>query len=252
MAVIHCYKPLGATPLEAMERLRAQSPSLQRSRMTYAGRLDPMAEGVLLVLTDSDCLRSKEYLPLTKTYRATILAGYRSDSYDALGLVTQGAAVDVDALTREFHALAGVHQLPFPPYSAFKVQGRPLHWWAQHGRLGEIEIPLKQMTVLRMSDVTTTRQDSAQVLQEIVRRIGLVQGDFRQSEIIRRWHEVLRENRRLVIASVTLEVASGTYIRSLVEDVGRKLGCSALLLQLQRTAVGPHTLAEAISLESDV
>ena len=53
--ILKLYKKEGETPLEAIERFRRKNPEYRNEKMTYAGRLDPMAEGVLLVLAGNEC-----------------------------------------------------------------------------------------------------------------------------------------------------------------------------------------------------
>jgi len=55
--------------------------------MTYAGRLDPLAEGLLLVLTGEECKNKEKYLGLDKEYEVDVLFGFATDTYDILGKV---------------------------------------------------------------------------------------------------------------------------------------------------------------------
>ncbi len=248
MAIYNVNKPLGWTPLQALETLREQRPELADSFMTYAGRLDPMAEGVLIALTDDDRFRAVDFQALPKTYRATILFGYVTDSYDALGVAQAGGVVERSEIEAAMTKLEGVHPLPFPPYSSYKVQGQPLHAWAKQDRLDEIEIPVKDMQVTKASLVTWGEPSPAAVLADIQHRIGLVDGDFRQREILNSWLHLLVGERQLLTATLTLEVTSGTYIRSLAQALGVEIGCGAVLLNLVRTRVGDYALEDALPL----
>lgn len=248
MAILNLNKPPGWTPLQALERLRVLNPDLKDESMVYAGRLDPMAEGVLVVLSGDDRYRKDEFLNLDKTYKATFLFGFETDSYDALGLANKVGDPDVISIENELRNLKGLHPLPFPSYSSYKIKGKPLHVWTREGRLDEIEIPIKKMGVLEVRDIKITTLKSRDVLQEITDRIGIVKGNFRQDEIAERWNEILKENLELTIASLTLKVTSGTYIRSLAQELGQKLGCGAILLNLKRTKVGELNESDSIIL----
>ncbi len=113
-------KPLGWTPLEAILELKKQRQELTDTPVTYAGRLDPMASGLLLLLSGNAIKRKQEFLDLPKTYYATIMFGFASDSFDALGMVTK-SNVDVDVtipnLLSATHSLVGNYTLPLPAYS---------------------------------------------------------------------------------------------------------------------------------------
>ena len=80
------YKTVGQTPLECMELWRQTKPELKDTPLAYAGRLDPMAEGVLLVLIGEECKKQADYHNLDKEYEFEILFGVHSDSGDVLDL----------------------------------------------------------------------------------------------------------------------------------------------------------------------
>ena len=80
--VLNLYKNLGETPLERLERLRTQKPLYEREVLSYAGRLDPMAEGVMLCLVGQANKRREQYLDLSKEYTIAVLFGVSTDTYD--------------------------------------------------------------------------------------------------------------------------------------------------------------------------
>ncbi len=82
-------KHLGETPLQALDRLRIEQPEYQKATLSYAGRLDPMAEGLLLVLVDDECKHSQDYFGFDKDYEATILFGFDTDTHDILGKIVE-------------------------------------------------------------------------------------------------------------------------------------------------------------------
>lgn len=69
------YKHIGETPLEALERFRREQGIAADVPMTYAGRLDPMAEGLLLILLGEECKNKEKYLGLDKEYEVEVLFG---------------------------------------------------------------------------------------------------------------------------------------------------------------------------------
>src|ERR1700749_2760200 len=86
-AVLNLYKKLGETPRERLERLRIQKPHYAHEVLSYAGRLDPMAEGVLLCLVGSANKRRELYLDMSKEYKLDVLFGFSTDTYDILGRI---------------------------------------------------------------------------------------------------------------------------------------------------------------------
>lgn len=247
MAILNFYKPLGWTPLQCIEAYKEQHPNEKDAFMTYAGRLDPMAEGVLVVLTDEDRHKKDAFLELDKTYEATILFGFETDTYDALGLPKKREGIP-DGQQVEFALadLPGPHPLPLPPYSSFKVNGKALVWWAREGRLNEIAIPIKEMDVRAIKDIHTESLSPQEVLSDIEKGVDLVLGDFRQEVILQAWRKLLTAPEPVLIATCTITVSSGTYIRSLAHALGKQLGSGAILLHLKRKAVGDFTDGDAI------
>jgi len=236
-------KPAGWTPLQALEALRARRPELAGEPMVYAGRLDPMAEGVVLVLTGADRFDLPTHLRHDKEYQTTFLFGVHSDTFDALGRLGPARAPATPATCRAaVEALVGVHRLPLPAWSAYKVRGRPLHAWANEGRLGEVELPERDMTVRSVEGVKATEVQAADVVDEVCERIARVRGAFRQADAVADWTRLAAEGAPLVRVSATITVSSGTFIRALGNAVGERLGCGGLLYALRRTRVGPYTL----------
>src|SRR6185436_8316630 len=85
--VLRLCKNLGETPLACIERFRSERPEYAKTNMTYLGRLDPMAEGLLLVLA-GNTKDKQQYLDSDKAYEFEVLWGFETDTYDILGLVT--------------------------------------------------------------------------------------------------------------------------------------------------------------------
>ena len=214
--------------------------------MVYAGRLDPMAEGLLLVLTGADRFDLPAHLKHEKQYIASILFGVESDTHDALGRLRahEGAPPSVATCTAAVAALRGTHSLPLPAWSAFRVGGRPLHAWARDGRLDEIAVPDREMVVTAVDGVVAREVRPTALLEDVVNRITQVRGDFRQAQAVEDWKRLAAGDRMLAQVTATLDVTSGTYVRALAHALGTQLGCGGLLFALRRTRVGPYSAAE--------
>jgi tRNA pseudouridine55 synthase len=239
VAIISLYKSLGATPLQALDALRVERPEFVHEPMTYAGRLDPLAEGVLIVLTGEDRYRAKEFQQLGKTYRATFVFGFSSDTGDVLGMVDRSEFFrSIEHVQEIREILLGDHDVQLPVYSSYKVKGSPLHAWAKSNRLDEIEIPRRVMHVDAVRNVDIETMSAEMFLRSVLEKIATVFGDFRQEAIVRRWKEIMHGVDDVILVSCELDVHSGTYIRSLSGVLGERLGTGALLYSLVRTRVG--------------
>lgn len=218
-------KPLGATPLEALDMLRTLQPALQGVKLSYAGRLDPMATGLIVALHGEQLMRQEEYWHLPKEYDASILLGISTDSYDLLGLAAPGdpSRVHLDGILLAIQHVVGKVVLPVPVFSSGPAAGTS-----------------RQM-VIRQIDVTSVdRISTDEILATLVERIPLVHGDFRQQEILEQWKNILAEypSVRWPVVRCTIRCSSGTYIRSLAHTIGARLGSGGLLMDLRRTRVG--------------
>ena len=133
----------------------------------------------------------------------------------------------------------------YPAYSSKPVDGTPLFAHARAGTLQDIEIPTRQVKIFSLEHIHTKEVSEKDVLQIIEERIGKVHGDFRQEQILTRWREVLPGADTVLISKIRATVSSGTYIRSLAQLMGKKLGCGGLACSIHRTRVGPYILQNA-------
>lgn len=252
--VLCLYKPIGLTPLQAIEQLRKRYPEYADSKLSYAGRLDPMAEGLLLILVGEANKKRGHYQALAKEYEFSVLFGVSTDTYDTLGKVTHQTNQPMSQkkimslLTTLLPSFLGKHFQPYPPYSSRTVHGKPLYYWARRNKLSEIIIPQKEIEIYDLKLLHATRI-TKQILQTIIlTRIAGIHGNFRQTEIIAEWKQFFLKNNTPPFALATLRVScsSGTYIRSLAHEFGKKLGTHALAFSITRTRIGKYSLADMI------
>lgn len=249
--VLNLYKQLGETPRERLERLRAQKPQYQYEVLSYAGRLDPMAEGVMLTLVGSANKRRDEYLDLSKEYVLDVLFGFSTDTYDILGKVIEhGDASDVSpkSVREGLRGFRGSVSQEYPPYSSKTVEGKSLFDWARNGALGALVLPRKTVEIRRISLESMYKVKEPALLSFIEASIAKVGGDFRQEEILRIWHRHLRSDgeREFPAATIKIECSSGTYARSIAHSLGEDLGVPALALHILRTKVGEYDVAKSL------
>src|SRR3989338_10250840 len=89
------YKQRGETPLGCIQRFVVNNPDLKGQKMTYLGRLDPLAEGVLLIASGDDVKRKEEFLGLDKEYDFISIFGFATDTYDVLGKIIRVERVPI-------------------------------------------------------------------------------------------------------------------------------------------------------------
>lgn len=247
-------KQVGETPLEVIKRYKSSNPRLSDLPMAYAGRLDPMASGQLLILIGDECKRQEHYHSLDKGYRFEVLLGSSSDTADILGLVNweENTNVDFSKVEEVAHSLQGQLSLPYPQFSSRTVKGKPLHTWTLEGRLGEIEIPTAETMVYSLKVLGIRTESVNKVYEDALRRIESVATvteerkalgrDFRRQDVRVAW-QVWREHyqgEEVQILSFECLASSGTYMRSMAEEIGRQLGVSGMAYTIHRFAIGQY------------
>lgn len=251
--ILNVYKKIGETPLECLTRLRDEHPEYKDAVLSYAGRLDPMAEGVMIVLVGEENKNRAPYLSLDKEYDFEVLFGFETDSSDLLGKVEVQDESDTslkpdfkNTVERALETLKGKYVQEYPHYSSKPVSGKPLFEWAKAGKLDEIEIPKREVEVyeIELQDMHTIPKEK--LLELIRERIGKVRGDFRQKEIVEIWEKVLRESaqKEFTVAKIHASCGSGVYVRSIAKMLGEKLGTKSLALSIKRTRVGEWEIKE--------
>ena len=314
--IINIYKPISLTPLQVVEKFKEQFPEYAESKISYAGRLDPLAEGVLILLIDEENKNREKYQRLDKEYEFEVLFGVATDTYDLLGIVknpslpnrhselnsestTQISKSKIQMsnkiqspklkrfgfLIRDFVRILGLgfrflggrkilkqvqndktrwlekeikefttkligrREQPYPPFSSFQIQKKPLFQWAKEGRLDEIEIPTKEIEIYSTKHLGTYEIEPEELHRLIIERVGKVQGKFRQREILKRWEMFFEKSRQgFPIMKFRTHCGSGTYVRSIANEMGKIAGTGALTLSIKRTRVGEYKIANSITL----
>ncbi len=246
--VIVVNKPQGKTPLELIQEYRASHPELEDQKLGYAGRLDPLASGVMLILVGDENTNRAYYERLPKTYSFEIVAGVETDTYDPMGIVRTITEVKsekiADLIRDELSRYVGTTTQPYPPFSSVRIRGKSLFHYAREGKLGEITIPEKEITVYDATISHHSQTCLSDFVREIEPVIGCVAGDFRQDEILSLWREKRDENPNLILvrALATISCSSGTYVRGIAHEIGKRIGCGAIAWNIKRTRVGDFTL----------
>lgn len=165
----------------------------------HTGALDPLATGLLPICLGEATKYADYFLKGDKLYEAVGRLGQTTDTCDGEGQVIKTAPVG-DAIQRLpliLQTFTGRIVQVPPLYSAVKVGGRPLYRYARAGRGSEVEIPSREVTIHELKLVETT-PDSFKI---------------------------------------TVYCSKGTYIRTLVNDLGEALGCGAYVTSLRRLRI---------------
>ena len=250
--LISVYKQKGETPLHTVTRFKKNHPEYADEPIGYAGRLDPLAHGVLLLMIGEETTKQRErYLNLPKEYEFEAVFGVATDTYDALGIISHKEVIKKlddfrvkDLMTQFIKTKLGKQTQQYPPFSSKTVYGKALFQWAKGGRLDEIEIPTREIEIYNFQLLEIQTTSAEKLKQEIMKQIDSVSGDFRQETIKQLWNSFFtnQQNTDFQIARFRIACSSGTYIRSLVNELGKQCGTGAIALDIIRTKVGEYHL----------
>ncbi len=211
--LLNVLKPPGITSHDLVDQVRR----IARTRKVgHTGTLDPAAAGVMILMLGAATRLSEFLTAERKLYRAEITLGVATDTLDGEGVIVgepdEAAAQEVTAgrLRDLFQKLTGELEIAPPMHSAVRHRGRRLYDLAREGK--EAEVAPRRIHVHRFELLDLQPGQPPRALAEI-------------------------------------ECSKGTYVRSLAAEVGRLLGCGAHLSFLVRTAVGRHTVAEALTVQ---
>lgn len=242
------WKQLGNTPLEELHRVRNQLGLSDEVKMTYAGRLDPAAEGELLVLTGNACKRKDEFLGLDKTYTFKVLVGFKTDTLDLMGLVVDKNQTLTSLYSNQLEELSnkliGKHLWPYPAYSSRPIAGKPLWQWAREGQyqqlLDEDKVPINEFEIKALHQLGSVQKISAKELFNYIEALtNAVAGDFRQNEVFDSWERAITASNQQDFQLLEFEtrLSSGGYVRQVAQAIGQKLAFPVTTFSIARTKI---------------
>jgi tRNA pseudouridine55 synthase len=254
--ILNIYKPVGITPFQLIKELRKKDSSYRNLTIGYAGRLDPLAHGVMLLMIGDENKNREKYLGLNKTYEFSVLFGIKTDSYDYLGLLDDFEISASPPNLREkiesfINSHQGVINLPYPPFSSKTVKGVPLYKLAKMGKASEDLLPKKEVELHSFKLLSIENISSIHLKDVIFKNLGKIKGYFRQKKTIALWENFFNRypTHQFKMASFSIECSSGTYVRSIANKMGAEFGCNAIAFEIYRTKVGKYEIQDAIRIK---
>jgi len=223
---------------ELISRTRIEKNISNDISITYAGRLDPMASGLVLLLTGENVYKKDDYLKLSKTYEVEILFGISSDTEDALGMIDWGFSIpDIEEIKRVIEIFPHEYEQEYPDYSSKTVAGIPLFVYAREGR-----VVTKQKHFVKINKIKIKSKykiSGNELAKQAIGRVLKVNGDFRQNEIIKSWKNFgeKESEKNFLVLKVVVESGGGTYMRTLAKDIARSVDTKAIAWKICRTKI---------------
>lgn len=216
--ILNVNKPAGWTSQDVCAKLRGR---LHIRKIGHTGTLDPMATGVLPVCIGRATRIIEYYDKDFKSYHAAMKLGIETDTLDITGVVLKetpacivngrsydATSIGINDIREAFAEYTGEIEQIPPKYSALKINGRRAYDLAREGKA--VDIKPRTITVLS-NDISNINIDDATVEFDVV-------------------------------------CSKGTYIRTICDDIGRTLGCGAVMTSLLRTSNGYFRIEDALEL----
>jgi tRNA pseudouridine55 synthase len=215
-------KPKGISSFDVIRRLRK---ILGIRKMGHAGTLDPLASGLMILGIGDGTKKLSSYIKLPKTYVTEVLIGKSTETGDLEGEILDekdARNLKEEEISKVVLEIKGKLELPVPIYSAVKVGGKRLYKIARESARQNSE-----------------SQNFAEQTKPPVKTMEVL-----NAKLLKVWQE---ENFK--IAEIEMEVSSGTYVRSVAEEIGRRLGFPACVKELRRTKIAEFEVDKAFKLE---
>ncbi|MFH1561392.1 MAG: tRNA pseudouridine(55) synthase TruB [Patescibacteria group bacterium] len=213
--IVVANKPRGQTSYQVVREFKRQYPG---QKVGHAGTLDPLAEGVLIILIGKATKRQSEFMGLEKEYLVDLLFGkvspsldleFEPEPYRVDDLGNRLKKLNRGAVEKALKQFEGEIDQVVPAFSAIKKDGQRLYKLARQQKVSVSDLPERKVMVKE------------------IRLVDFVSG---------KWPT----------ARISMRVSKGTYVRSIVRDLGESLGVGAVTTRLIRTRIGdfkidPHT-----------
>ncbi len=180
------------------------------SKIGHTGTLDPIATGVLPIIIGDATKLSNELMGEDKIYRVKLLLGVETNTYDITGRIVFASVIKNDEIyiRERIKRFIGVQEQTPPQYSAIKVDGKRAYEYAREGKI--VALKPRNIEIYNIDNIAV---------------------DLRKREVI-----------------FDVHCTKGTYIRTLVNDIGKKIGCGATMLELTRLKNGNFDIKDSVNL----
>lgn len=181
-----------------------------KMKVGHTGTLDPIATGVLPILIGEATKLSEDLTAENKAYKVKMLLGVETDTYDITGKIVFASVVPKDEIyiKERIKRFIGKQKQLPPMYSSVRVDGKHAYEYAREGM--EVDLDPRDIEIFDIKDINV---------------------NLDKNEV-----------------SMTVYCTKGTYIRSLVNDIGKKLGCGAVMSELERIKTGEFEIENSIKL----
>ena len=239
--IILVDKPAGISSFGVVAKVRGYLKAKygHKVKVGHTGTLDPFATGLLILLTGKMTKRSNEFLKLDKIYDATLKLGYVSSTGDPEGEIREypNAEAPEDTLSRSIITNGAITERPKPVTTGLRERSEKDVSLVLDNLIGKIVQTPPKFSAIKIN---------GQRAYKLARQGKDFEIPTREVEIYSL--DILEYNYPKL--KIRCHVSSGTYIRTLAEDIGKKLDTGAYLTELRRTKIGNYNLKNASTLSN--
>jgi len=215
--IIYHHKEIGQTMNQVVDDIKQK---YNTTKVTYAGRLDPLAYGLVIILTDEDVHKRDEYTGKNKIYQFMMIHGIQTDTYDIMGMICSDvqSQFDINKIN------VGKQIMEYPPYSSVPIKehkNKP-YWYCSLNHLEVINKPTKEIEIydIKILDkITITKDEIIELVNDKINKV--TSNTFRQKDILDKWNSI--EDRIYEIYKMEIKISSGGYVRNIADRLG---GCA--------------------------
>jgi tRNA U55 pseudouridine synthase TruB len=222
--IIDYKKYIGESMQNVVDRFKKEYNLNKNEKVAFAGRLDPIAYGMVRLLSGEDRKSMDLMCSHDKIYSFDVIEGFNTDTYDILGLVTK-----ICEFKENIFDMEKVIEQEYPIYSSktVDINGRMVRLWdaAKNNMLENIKIPTKDVKIYYVKKLGVNIVSLKELYIMIENIVNKVEGDFRQKEILDKWKEVLiygknNNSDEVKINHYITKISSGGYVRSIAHNMG--------------------------------
>lgn len=240
-ALLLIDKPRNWTSFDVIAKIR----SITRiKKIGHTGTLDPFATGLLILLFNRATKMQSEFLNLNKTYVAKLKLGCQTKTFDPTSSELNCKSIahlSDELISSTILSFIGEYEQVPPVFSAKKIGGRRLYKIARNSRIKPFlnPPPFEKPTISELSSLDSFDKIGNDILQGHSFTLPAQKVKIFSIEIL---------SIELPFVTIGVTCSKGTYIRSLANDIGNKLGVGAYLYDLRRTKIGDFFVDYALSL----
>ncbi len=216
--IIQSNKNIGETMNDVINRFKKEYFLRKEEKVSFAGRLDPLAFGKIILLTDSDKFKQDEFCNFDKIYTFSVLHDFQTDTYDVMGLISS-----FEKFNEIIFENKRLIKQEYPPYSSktINVNGKMIKLWelAKENNLSDKEIPTKDVNIYYIKKINEKEIKGSELYELISNNINKVNGNFRQKEILEKWNSVINVDKIYNISDYETKISSGGYVRSIANNM---------------------------------